>query len=80
MNKIFALGYFDSIHIGHRALLREGMRIAQQNNAKLYVVTFNDNFLSVLGRREEEIFLLEEILIFFLMNLIFQILILITIL
>ena len=60
MNKIFALGYFDSIHIGHRALLREGMRIAQQNNAKLYVVTFNDNFLSVLGRREEEIFLLEE--------------------
>lgn len=55
-----ALGFFDSVHRGHRYLLQQGKAIAQQLDAKLTILTFNDDFLLNLGRKDKEIYLLEE--------------------
>ena len=41
MNKtIFALGFFDGVHIGHAALLRECRRLAEENGCAAGAVTF----------------------------------------
>lgn len=37
---IFALGFFDGVHLGHQALLRECRRLADQMGCKSGVVTF----------------------------------------
>lgn len=44
MNKtIYALGFFDGVHIGHAALLKECRRLAQLHGWKSGVVTFGDH-------------------------------------
>lgn len=58
--KVLALGFFDSIHIGHRYLLNEAQKEAAKRQDNVLVATFDDNFLSALGRNDEEIFLLNE--------------------
>lgn len=60
MKKVIALGFFDSIHIGHRLLIERGRGIAEKANAEFALATFGDDFLTALGRKEEEIFLLNE--------------------
>ena len=60
MRKVIALGFFDSIHIGHRLLIERGKELAEKKEADFALATFGDSFLSALGRREEEIFLLDE--------------------
>ncbi len=37
---IYALGFFDGVHLGHQALLRAGQELAQQTGARSGVVTF----------------------------------------
>ena len=37
---IFALGFFDGVHLGHQALLAECRRLAEQANCRAGVVTF----------------------------------------
>ena len=37
---IFALGFFDGVHLGHQALLRECRRLAEQENCRSGAVTF----------------------------------------
>ena len=37
---IFALGFFDGVHLGHQALLAECRRLAEQANCRVGVVTF----------------------------------------
>lgn len=38
--KVIALGFFDGVHLGHQALLRECCRLARENNALPSAVTF----------------------------------------
>lgn len=59
-NNVLALGFFDSVHIGHRFLINTALSYAKKNNSKLIVVTFDDNFLSQLRRDAKEIYLFEE--------------------
>ena len=37
---IFALGFFDGVHLGHQALLKACRELAEQNNCRAGVVTF----------------------------------------
>lgn len=60
MKRVIALGFFDSIHIGHRLLIERGRLIAEQKGAEFALATFGDDFLTSVGRKEEEIFLLNE--------------------
>ena len=39
--KIFALGFFDGVHLGHQALLRECVRLAKQRGAQPAAITFD---------------------------------------
>ena len=38
--KIFALGFFDGVHLGHQALLRACVRLAAEQNAQPAAITF----------------------------------------
>ena len=38
--KIFALGFFDGVHLGHQALLRRGVSLASQMDAQAAAITF----------------------------------------
>ncbi|MFW5780601.1 MAG: riboflavin biosynthesis protein RibF [Bacillota bacterium] len=58
--RVLALGFFDSVHIGHRYLLSQAKKVAKKEKARLTVITFNDNFLKNLNRAEKEIYLLKE--------------------
>lgn len=40
---IYALGFFDGVHLGHQALLAAGHALAEQTGAKTGVVTFADH-------------------------------------
>lgn len=39
--KIFALGFFDGVHLGHQALLRECRVLAEQENCQSAAITFD---------------------------------------
>ena len=38
-----ALGFFDGVHIGHRAVIQSAVDFAKQNNTKSAVITFSDH-------------------------------------
>ncbi len=57
---VLALGYFDSLHIGHVKLLSAAETYAKKIGASVTVATFDDGFLSAVGRDEKEVFLLNE--------------------
>ena len=38
--RIYALGFFDGVHLGHQALLKECCRLAQQENCETAAITF----------------------------------------
>ncbi len=40
---IFALGFFDGVHLGHQALLRETVRLAREKGVTAGAVTFSDH-------------------------------------
>lgn len=42
-NLSIALGYFDGVHIGHRAVIKSAVDFAKQNNTKSAVITFSDH-------------------------------------
>ncbi len=46
---VIALGYFDSVHAGHRAVLESAKKIANDLGANFVVFTFQDGLKSVLG-------------------------------
>ena len=49
--RIFALGFFDGVHLGHQALLAECVRLAEQMDAQTAAITF-ENHPQSLFRRE----------------------------
>lgn len=38
-----ALGYFDGVHLGHRAVIKSAVNFAKKNNSKSAVITFSDH-------------------------------------
>ena len=38
-----ALGFFDGVHLGHRAVIQSAVNFAKQNNTKSAVITFSDH-------------------------------------
>ena len=57
---VLALGFFDSLHLGHRYLLQQAEELANNYNLTLKIFTFNDNFLKNLNRQEKEVYTLNE--------------------
>ena len=42
-NLSLALGYFDGVHIGHQAVIKNAVNYAKQNGGKSAVITFKDH-------------------------------------
>ena len=42
-NRIFALGFFDGVHLGHQALLRACVELAKERDAKTAAITFDQH-------------------------------------
>ncbi len=42
-NLSLALGYFDGVHLGHKAVIKSAVDFAKQNNTKSAVITFKDH-------------------------------------
>ena len=57
---ILALGNFDGIHLGHKALLEKAVRLAGNNALKAGVYTFNVNTKSFLGARDFSLLTTDE--------------------
>ena len=47
--KIFALGFFDGVHLGHQALLKQCLSLAQTHSAQAAVITFDRHPLSLFS-------------------------------
>lgn len=47
---VLALGYFDSVHIGHRAVISEALRLAEKLGASAAAVTFSGNLKRALNK------------------------------
>ncbi len=45
---VIALGYFDSVHIGHRKVMQKARELAQKTNSNLAVFTFKGNLKEYL--------------------------------
>ena len=58
---IYALGFFDGVHIGHRALLKECRRLAEEAGCKAAAVTFSSHpDTLVLGKTPKLINTIED--------------------
>ena len=58
---VVALGYFDSVHIGHRKVLKEAEKLAESLSATLTVFTFDGNLRAALSLRADKyVYSLEE--------------------
>lgn len=55
-----ALGFFDSVHIGHRAVISKAINYAKANNIKSAIITYSNNPFGVLGKNQKLIFSFEE--------------------
>lgn len=49
ISAVLALGYFDSVHLGHQAVISKAKELAEKLNAKTVVVTFDGNLRAILG-------------------------------
>lgn len=50
---VIALGYFDSVHLGHRAVIGEARALADSLNASLVVFTFDGNLKAAVGNESD---------------------------
>ena len=58
---VIALGYFDSVHLGHQRVINTARKFADENNCTLTVFTFLGNVKDVLnGRKECSVYLPSE--------------------
>lgn len=51
---VVALGYFDSVHLGHRKVIEEAKALAEQLSASVVVFTFSGNLRATLSRRDDK--------------------------
>ena len=58
---VVALGYFDSVHIGHEKVINEAVSYAKKVNAKVVVFTFSGNLRAFFkGETEKQIYTASE--------------------
>ena len=57
---VIALGYFDSVHLGHRIVIESARRYADEHNASLLIFTFGDNLRALLSGGDEKIVYTEK--------------------
>ena len=57
---VIALGYFDSVHLGHQMVIKRAKEIAQKNNMSLTVFTFYGNLKGAIGGQDKCVFLSHE--------------------
>lgn len=58
---VVALGYFDSVHLGHRKVIEEAKALAAELNVSVTVFTFGGNLRAMLSRRDDKyVYSLEE--------------------
>lgn len=57
---VIALGFFDSVHRGHRHLIEKAKERAAENGEKLAVFTFDNNPFGYVGRDEGEVYTYSE--------------------
>ncbi len=58
---VIALGYFDSVHLGHQRVIKQAKAFADANGCSLTVFTFLGNVKDVLcGRKESSVYLPTE--------------------
>ncbi len=55
-----ALGLFDSIHIGHRYLVKTAQEYAKNNSLDFLLLTFDDNFYQFINKKEKALYTLAE--------------------
>jgi riboflavin kinase/FMN adenylyltransferase len=61
MPTVLALGYFDSVHVGHRKVIEKAKEYAVSHGAMLTVVTFGGNLRAVLsGAQDKTVYLTKE--------------------
>ncbi|MFI3229181.1 MAG: riboflavin biosynthesis protein RibF [Bacillota bacterium] len=60
MARILCLGFFDSVHCGHRALIEVGAKLAKDRGVQIEVVTFDDGFFTARNRGEKLIYTARE--------------------
>lgn len=51
-----AIGFFDGVHMGHRAVIQEALDKGKEMNLKTAVMTFDPHPSLVLGGRKEQVF------------------------
>lgn len=51
---VVALGYFDSVHLGHRKVIEEAKSLAEELSASVTVFTFGGNLRAMLSRRNDK--------------------------
>lgn len=51
-----AIGFFDGIHLGHQAVIKNAQKIAQEKEIKTAVMTFDPHPSIVLGKGNEQVF------------------------
>ncbi|MDR0751304.1 MAG: riboflavin biosynthesis protein RibF [Christensenellaceae bacterium] len=59
-NFVIALGYFDSVHIGHRSIISKTISESVRLKSIPAIITFDDNFLITINRNEKMIYTLSE--------------------
>ncbi len=58
---VIAMGYFDSVHLGHQRVIKEAKKLAVEMGASLTVFTFLGNVKDVLfGKKESSVYLWTE--------------------
>lgn len=57
---VIALGYFDSVHLGHQMVIKRAKDIAQKSDMSLTVFTFFGNLKGAIGGQDKCVFLTKE--------------------
>ena len=57
---VVALGYFDSVHLGHQKVIKKAKDIAKSGNMSLAIFTFSGNLKGAIGGDDKCVFLTHE--------------------
>lgn len=60
-----ALGFFDSVHLGHRKLLQRARELAQSCGIRSTAMTFKNNLFEHLGKKTKLVYCYEERMLLF---------------